>query len=85
MNTKIEILKKKDIFKLFLNGKKFTKDEINKKYQHIGVDHLDKSLNVVVYNYFHLNWTENNIINLDFKDDKLINNLCGMCQKRNYL
>lgn len=85
MNVTIEIFKQNQVFNFLKDGKQQTKDEINKKYNYIEIDHLDKNLNVKVDNYFHLNWTEKNIINMDFKDEKLVDYLCGMCGKRIFL
>lgn len=82
LNSKVEIFKVNNIFHFSINGKKQTKDEINKNYDHINIEKMDKNLDFRIENYFHLNWTENNMINMDFKDEKLLEYLCGLCEGR---
>lgn len=82
LNSKVEIARENNIFNFLINDKKKTKDEINKNYDHINIEKMDKNLDVKMDNYFHLNWTEKNMINMDFKDEKLLGYLCGLCGER---
>lgn len=82
MKNNFQIFKQNNLFKFNVNNKEKTVNDINEEFKIIQIETRDSFLNLRVSNYFHMNWTEDEDINIDFKDDKIASFICGLCEKR---